>query len=641
MLKQMRSQTKRLRPILWLILASFLGGFVFMVQGGAGEATSPGRDFAAEVGSRTIAVEELQSALQRQDNYLRQILGQNYSPSFLNAESVLDNLVDRAVMLNEADRLGLVTTPEQVAAELRSIKGLQDEAGHFDREVYESYLQMQRLRPTDFESQLSDDLKLMALNDVLRGGVTLTDGEIKDAWLKDNETASIEYVTVPLAGHEGSVNPTEEELRAHYQQHQVDFDGGPARNVQIVRFSREKFQSALEKEEDMRKYYDENVEAIYTMTDAQRRASLVLVAMPAGSDDAAKAALRAKADEVANRARGGADFAALAMEASDDAATKAAGGDLGPFYQGSLEAPVDAAVFAAAQGDVVGPIETSRGFEILKVTKGAGVLARPFEDVRSLVARGLYARDAAEALDNAVKKFKEAQAAKADLAASAAAAGVTVSEPVWITRTGDIPGIGPNPVASEEAFRLDVGGVSEALSEPGGQIIISVLEKRENSPRAFEDARVDVLTAVRTVRARELAKADAEAIRSAVAGGATLATAAPGQSPQTAGPFARGASIPGLSAAPDVVKAAFETEAGQVGRLADASDAVVVFRVTERTPFDQAKFDEGKAALGRRVRDQRFQSLHQDTLLRLRKSYEGKITINDSVLAPFQQRPSG
>src|SRR5690606_25937216 len=61
----------------------------------------------------------------------------------------------------------------------------------------------------------------------------------------------------------------------------------------------------------------------------QRMASHILVAVDAGADDAADKAAHDKAAQLATQARGGADFAALAREHSDDTGSKAGGGDLG------------------------------------------------------------------------------------------------------------------------------------------------------------------------------------------------------------------------------------------------------------------------------------------------------------------------
>src|SRR5262245_31517154 len=62
-----------------------------------------------------------------------------------------------------------------------------------------------------------------------------------------------------------------------------------------------------------------------------------------------------------------ASFAALAYEYSLDAQSREAGGALGVLSRSSLNPAVAAAVFAANQGDVVGPVQTDMGFHLIKV----------------------------------------------------------------------------------------------------------------------------------------------------------------------------------------------------------------------------------------------------------------------------------
>lgn len=73
-----------------------------------------------------------------------------------------------------------------------------------------------------------------------------------------------------------------------------------------------------------------------------------------------------KAKDAAQRARGGQDFTALAKEVSQ-APTKENGGDLGVIAKGELRSELDAAVFAAPAGTVLGPIQTPAGFHVIKV----------------------------------------------------------------------------------------------------------------------------------------------------------------------------------------------------------------------------------------------------------------------------------
>jgi arylsulfatase A-like enzyme/Tfp pilus assembly protein PilF len=74
---------------------------------------------------------------------------------------------------------------------------------------------------------------------------------------------------------------------------------------------------------------------------------------------------RAQAEELARRLAQGADFAALAREASDDASA-ATGGDLGMIPVGDLASPLRIAVASLGPGQVSGVVETPHGFVLLK-----------------------------------------------------------------------------------------------------------------------------------------------------------------------------------------------------------------------------------------------------------------------------------
>lgn len=96
-----------------------------------------------------------------------------------------------------------------------------------------------------------------------------------------------------------------------------------------------------------------------TVTQYQARHILVR-----GDDTAAKAridSLRAQVD-------GGADFGAVAREASDDGGTKAAGGDLGWFHHDAFGPQFGDQVAALQEGEVSAPFRTQAGWHILQRT---------------------------------------------------------------------------------------------------------------------------------------------------------------------------------------------------------------------------------------------------------------------------------
>ena len=104
------------------------------------------------------------------------------------------------------------------------------------------------------------------------------------------------------------------------------------------------------------------------------------------------------AQQLADQARGGADFAQLAREQSTDEGTGANGGDLGWFAREEMVPPFAEAAFALPPGQIGDPVETEFGWHVIQVIEHAP--NRPLTDQqidtieRARVARWLEERRA-------------------------------------------------------------------------------------------------------------------------------------------------------------------------------------------------------------------------------------------------------
>ena len=634
MLKQMREVGKSLHWVLWMVIAAFII-LIFVGWGMGGMSQSgPTELWAARVGDEVITAPEFYNAFERREQSLKDLLGPQYDRrTFMNPDAVLADLIDQRILRLEAQRMGLRISPPELADAIREVPQFQDEKGEFDPKLYDDALSRARLSPVEFQESVANSLLGQKMEALVQSAVSVPESALREAWLDENQTATVDHVVFPLADYLDQVTVGDAEVKAHFDAHASDFDGGPARQVRWASFDREAYQKPLEREEEMRAYYQENLATHYTIGSDQRRARHVLVAVEPLADEAARAAARAEAEEVFAKAVAGADFAELARRHSDDAATVPAGGDLGPFYQGLLDPAVDDAAFTMEVGEVRGPIETPAGFEVIQVTKAAGEVARPFDEVRDLVARGLYAAKASEAAQAALETFQEAYSKKPDFEAAAKAAGVTPSEPRWVTSGEIVPELGPNPAVTARAFTVDVGGVTEPLAASGGQAVLEVLAKRDASPRTLDEVREQVESAVRQEAARKLARADAEAALASVRSGVELAQAVAPRPVQQSQGLRRGQPVGDLGPAPALSAAIFATPAGDVGPIADSDVGPVIFRVTERVEFDQAAFDAAKPTLRQRLEGQAYVDFRKANLDRLRESYEGSIQTNEQVLA--------
>lgn len=95
-----------------------------------------------------------------------------------------------------------------------------------------------------------------------------------------------------------------------------------------------------------------------------------------------------KAEELLKQLQGGADFAALAKEKSDDTGSGARGGDLGLFARGRMVPAFEDAAFALQKpGELSGVVETQFGYHIIQLVERKPAGQRSFDDVKEVLMR--------------------------------------------------------------------------------------------------------------------------------------------------------------------------------------------------------------------------------------------------------------
>lgn len=140
---------------------------------------------------------------------------------------------------------------------------------------------------------------------------------------------------------------------------------------------------------DVQNYYDRQMKA----ANVQVRASHIFVAIPEGADAAAVQEKENLAKNLLGRALSGEDFAKLAREYSEDAATRTEGGDLGWFGRDILPKPIEELVFAMKAGEVRGPVRADRGFHVIKMAGQRAQDAKPLTEVQDEIRMQLRQRE--------------------------------------------------------------------------------------------------------------------------------------------------------------------------------------------------------------------------------------------------------
>ena len=167
-------------------------------------------------------------------------------------------------------------------------------------------------------------------------------------------------------------------------------------------------------DEDIEKYYREHQREFRTPASREVRHILVAVCAEPATAGCTKGAAKAKreAQTLRREIAGGANFAKLAKENSDDPGSKDSGGQL-TVSQGSTEPPFDKAAFSLDTGTLSEPIKTRYGFHLIEPLKEVQpAKTRSLKDARPTIRSQLIAQRRSEALTNWVKETQEKYRAK-------------------------------------------------------------------------------------------------------------------------------------------------------------------------------------------------------------------------------------
>lgn len=139
----------------------------------------------------------------------------------------------------------------------------------------------------------------------------------------------------------------------------------------------------------------------------QFRVAQVFVAAASGDREAEEKGRRKLEDLQRSLEARGADFAALARAESDDASTKAKGGEIGWLTEAEMVPGIRAAVAGLARDAVSEPLRLEDGWHIVKVLDTRPASTRPLAEVREALAARLRAERARAARTAYLSKLVE------------------------------------------------------------------------------------------------------------------------------------------------------------------------------------------------------------------------------------------
>jgi peptidyl-prolyl cis-trans isomerase D len=657
MLKLFRQRKLAVRVMLFAIVG--LVGFmmvVTLVPGLSSVDISLGdpQGALARVDDVAITSEDARREFQRQ---ARQLGGSTPQLRPFLMQQVVDGLITRNTLIYEANRLGLKAPPEEIQARLRQISLLYPGGQFVGAEAYRALIQSQMgITVQEFEQGIRRQLLIDKLAMWVTGGVSVSPDEIEQEFRRQNDRAQIEYVEFPPARYATQVQPSEDDLKAYYQANLTRYQQPERRSVRFVPVDFEELRQRLSvSPQEIEDFYRRNLDD-YRLPDRVRVRHILFLRdlassiVPGGAGETgeepgegASDPLREEAQQVLEQLRGGAAFAALAGEHSDDQATRESGGEIGWVQRGQTVPALEQVLFSVPSGSEPQLVETSYGFHIAQVMERQDARVRPLEEVRPGIEPALKDQMVQrEALAQA-RRIVDAVRAGKTLDEAAQEEGWPVLESPPFAPTDSLPGLGSERDFQNEAFRLPAATagqpdapVSDAITVQAGYTLLQLKEVIAAHEASFEEVRRQVEGSYRSEQGAERARQAAEKLASDVAAGAAWRSAIrqPVLQLATPDPFSRGSLVQGLGSASDLALA-FSLPVGEVSPAVSIGGKWVVFRVVDRQEVESSLIPPDQLDS---MRDQLLQQKRQLTWtvftqsLRKRLQDEGKLELNDAAI---------
>lgn len=490
MLEAMRQNSRS--AIIYILFGVLIAAFVIsfgpsgLGLGGGGASNPVGAGFAAKVLGNKLEDSEFRfvyTALRLAEAPPNVARERHFK------EFTMDRLIERELLAEEAERLGLAVSEDEASelvaggrllalGQLAPIPGYAFRDGRFDYERFRSVAQnyygvnIKKLMEIQQREMLADKLR-----QILRAGTKVAPDEVKADFEDKGRQVNLSYVRFAPSRYEEDLNPTDSEVEAWAKGH----------------------------EDEIKKVYEERKQFLYTKQEKSAHLRQILVELDKDADAEKTKVAEGKIQAAQNTLKSGTPFAQVARTASEDATSKSRGGDLGWRRKGrsGLGDEAEGKIFAAKEGEVLGPLKTERGLVLLRVEgfrEGDISLEKARAELAQELWRGARAKELArKAADEAAAKVK-AGGKLADLfpkATDAEEAQVRTNKAPRIeaedtglfARRGDVlQGLGSSAELAKLVFggKVKDGEVLGPLEVTGSWVVATVKERKEPDLTDFE-----------------------------------------------------------------------------------------------------------------------------------------------------------
>ncbi len=629
-----RSRDKAVRILLGGLLLVVAFSMLTYLVPNYSNGSSSSDSVIAEIGKDSITLVEAQRLIQA--TVRGRQLPVEILPTYI--PQMIDQMVTERAMVFEAERLGLRVSDAEVADSIRQmVPSLFPDGKYVGKEAYAAMLAQQSMTIDQFENDLKRQVMITRLRDIAMEGTIVTQPEIEAAFRKKNEKIKIEFVRLTADKYKAESQPSAQEIQDFYKANSSRYTAPEKKSLTVLVADQAKIEATVNPADaDLQRLYSQNQEAFRTPERVKGRHILLKTQGKPASEEAA---IKAKGENLLKQIKGGADFAKLAKENSEDPGSGANGGDLGDWItHGQMVPEFDKAIFSLKAGETSGLVKTVYGYHIVQTLARQDAGVRTFAEVKGELAVQAKKQRVNDLMQLASDKAQSAlQKDPTHPEKVAADYNMQVVRVDNYSPGAPVPELGPSADFDQAVAALKKGEVSQAIGAGTKMALAMINDVVPARPSSFEEVQNQIRDLMVQNRSNAAMQKHAnELIQKAKAMGGDLAAAAKsmGLDTRTSNEVDRAGNIEGIGMASYVSEGFSKPDGTVFGPVGTPDGGIIVSKVISHGGADLSQLAAQRSTLRDEIKSQRarerntlFETGVKDLLIK-----QGKIKIHQDVI---------
>jgi peptidyl-prolyl cis-trans isomerase D len=465
----------------------------------------------------------------------------------------------------------------------------------------------------EFEENVKEDIIVRRLEALITAGVTVSDKEVRDTYLKNAIKIKFDYAVISSDDLSKQINPSDGDLQAFFTKNAARYATAvpEERTISYFAFTPDQVPGGVQQptQQQIQQYYTAH-QSDYVVPE-QARSRHILISVPANADAKTDAAAKAKAEEVLKQLKAGGSWTELAKKYSDDPGSKDSGGELGFAQRGHMVPSFDNAIFTQKIGDIE-IVKSQYGYHIVQVEERTPAHTQQLNEVLPTIQATLI-REQSSAAQESYARELTSEAIKNGLQKTAEAHHLQLVTTPPVSQQGVISGLPDGSQVLAKAFQAKQGDPAQFAATGEGYAVFQVTGVVAAHAPTFADWKSHVLDDYRAEQLPALLRQRTSELADKARTMNDLAKAAKemGATVKTSDLVGQTGQVPDLGEVGQVAPQLFNMVPGNISGPIDAGRTGVVVKIVDKqepTAAEvQANFDQTRDQLLNQRRNEAFE----------------------------------